>query len=40
MNKSMLGIGYMGPAEFKAMVEADMKVLAPVVDIAKKDMKK
>lgn len=40
MNKSMLGIGYMGPAEFRAMVEADMKVLAPVVDIVKKDQPK
>ncbi|HWQ62076.1 MAG TPA: tripartite tricarboxylate transporter substrate binding protein [Negativicutes bacterium] len=40
MNKSMLGIGYMGPADFKAMVEADMKVLAPVVDIVKKDQPK
>ncbi len=32
MNKSFLGIEYKNPADFKAMVEADMKVLQPVVD--------
>lgn len=32
MNKSFLGIEYKNPADFKAMVEADMKVLKPVAD--------
>ncbi|WP_263770494.1 Bug family tripartite tricarboxylate transporter substrate binding protein [Propionivibrio soli] len=32
MNKSFLGIEYKNPADFKAMVEADMKVLQPVVE--------
>ena len=32
MNKSFLGIEYKSPADFKAMVEADMKVLKPVAD--------
>jgi len=32
MTKSYLGIEYKNPADFKAMVEADMKVLKPVAD--------
>lgn len=36
MNKSFLGIDYKNPADFKAMVEADMKVLQPVVDVINK----
>ena len=32
MNKSYLGIDYRNAAGFKALVEADMKVLQPVVE--------
>jgi tripartite-type tricarboxylate transporter receptor subunit TctC len=40
MNRSTLGIGYMGPSEFREMVEADLKALAPVVDIVKQQQPK
>lgn len=36
MNKSFLGIEYKNSADFKKLIEADMKVLQPVVDIANK----
>jgi tripartite-type tricarboxylate transporter receptor subunit TctC len=36
MNKSFLGIGYKNAEEFKSLVEADIEVLTPVIEIAKK----
>lgn len=36
MNKSFIGIEYKNAADFKKMVEADMKVLKPVVDVVNK----
>ncbi|HWR41919.1 tripartite tricarboxylate transporter substrate binding protein [Sporomusa sp.] len=36
MNKSQLGIAYKNPADFKSMVEQDMKVLAPIVEVVNK----
>lgn len=36
MNKSFLGIEYKNSADFKKLIEADIKVLQPVVDIVNK----
>jgi tripartite-type tricarboxylate transporter receptor subunit TctC len=36
MNKSFLGIGYMDSEEFTKFIENDIKILEPIVEIAKK----
>lgn len=35
MNKAYLGIGYKNAADFKSLVEKDMVILKPIIDIAK-----